>query len=243
MLLILTASITTTINTVNDSESSSVASKITNSKNNSSKNDVSKDTNLESADDKQIKPLNGESSTVKPFNGGDSSDSAEAVNTTNSSTSDPLSTDGTMAVVTSSEQILTTSTQSFASDPNFVNVSIINTLNGVKTDIVSSLTNKTTVSTELPIVVGADLGTGTTFQLAPSQHDFQTTTTTITTTNRNSVTTTNASTAENDNEKSDNKDVDNSIGDTVNIFASNANKDDEKSGERYGKLPFHSVDI
>lgn len=211
-----------------DSESSSVANKNTNSENNSSKSDVSKDTNLESADDKPMKSLNGESATVKPFNGGDTSDSAQAVNTTNS-TSNSLPTDGTMTVVTSNnEQIVTTaatSTPSSANNPNFVNVTMINTLNGVRTDIVSSLTHKPTVSTASPIVVGADLGKGTAFQSTPNQHDFQTTTT-------NSVTATNASTTENDNEKSDNKAVDNSISPAVDIVALNANKDDEKSEER-----------
>lgn len=236
MLLFLTAPTTTTINTANDSESSSVASKNTNSENNSSKSDVSKDTNVESFDDKPMKTLNGESATVKPFNGGDSSDSAQAVNTTNSSTSNSLPTDGTMTVVTSSEQILTTvatSTPSSATNPNFVNVTIINTLNGVKTDIVSTLSYKPTVSTSSPIVVGADIGKGTAIQSAPNQpnqHDFQTTTTTNA--NRETVTTTNASTTENENEKSDNKAVDNAISPAVNIVASNANKDDEKSDER-----------
>lgn len=225
----LTAPTTTTINTVNDSESSSVANKNTNSENNSSKSDVSKDTNSESADDTPMKSLNGESATMKPFNGGDTSDSAQAVNTTNSSTTNSLPTDGTMTVVTSNnEQIVTTvatSTPSSATNANFMNVTIINTLNGVKTDIVSSLTHKPTVSTASPIVVGAELGKGTAFQSTPTQHDFQTTTT-------NSVTTTNASTTENDNEKSDNKAVDNSISPAVNIVASNANKDEEKPEER-----------
>lgn len=240
LLLSFTAPISTTTNTVNDSESSSVPSKITNSENNSSKSDVSKDSNLESADDKTMKPLNGESATVKPFNGGDSSDSVQAVNTTISSTSNSLPTDGTMTVVTNNEQILTTvstSTPSSAPNQNFVNVTIINTLNGVKTDIVSSLTNKpevstaSTVSTASPIVISADLGKGNAFQSASNQHDFQTKTTTTTTTNRNSVTTANASTTENDNEKSDDKAVDNSVSPAVNIVASNANKDDKKSDE------------
>lgn len=235
-LLLLTAPTTTTTNIANDSETSSVANKNTNSENNSSKSDVSKDKNSESVDDKPIKPLNGESATVKPFNSGDSADSAQTANTTNSSTSNSLPTDGTMMIVANSEQILTTvatSTPSPATNPNFVNVTIINTLNGVKADIVSSLTNKPTMSTASPIALGADLGNGTAFKSTPNQHDFQTTTTTTTIiTNRNSITTTNAPTIENDNEKSDNKAVDNSKSPAVNIVASNANKDDEKLEER-----------
>lgn len=139
-----------------------------------------------------------------------------AANTTNSSSPNALPADGTAASTNNGGNQLQTTVAVPTTSPalNTNCASIVNTVNGIKMDIVTSLANKTTSSN------------------APSKENAIQ----LNSSNQPSVaTTTNASTppSENDTVKIDNnKAVDTSVSSAVNTVASNANEDDEKLEER-----------
>lgn len=139
-----------------------------------------------------------------------------AENTTNSSSPNAMPADGTVACTNNggNQLQITVAVPTTSSALNTNCASIVNTVNGIKMDIVTSLANKTTSSN------------------APSKENA----TQLNSSNQPSAaTTTNASTppSENDTVKIDNnKAVDTSVSSVVNTVASNANEDDEKLEER-----------
>lgn len=104
--------------------------------------------NSESAENKlNCKAFNGDASESKTFS--ESADTKSVVTTNSAANATPMLIDGAVATTTASNETNPTTTQattSTASNGLFVNVTILNTVNGLKTELVTPLPNKTNAS-------------------------------------------------------------------------------------------------